>query len=79
MAARPGHERLDGGEDLLIVTRPRTMVNSAQSGELTVRDLVRQVAAGARRQPYLLAPVAAREEPPAMELPPVHHEAPARC
>jgi hypothetical protein len=52
--ARP--ERLDGGEDLLIVTHPRTMVNSAQSDELTARDLVRQVAAVARRQPYLLAP-----------------------
>ncbi len=32
------------------------MVNSAQFDELTVRDLVRQVAAVARRQPYLLAP-----------------------
>jgi hypothetical protein len=76
MAAQPGDERLDGGEDLLIVTHPRTMVNSAQSGELTVSDLVRQVAAVARRQPYLLAPVAVREEPPAMKLPPVHYEAP---
>jgi hypothetical protein len=47
MAAQPGHERLDGGEDLLIVAQPRITVNSGQSGELTVRDLVLQVAAAA--------------------------------
>jgi hypothetical protein len=39
--AQPGHERHDGGEDLLIVTHPRTMVNSAQSDEVTIRDLLR--------------------------------------
>jgi hypothetical protein len=34
---QPGRERLDGGEDLLIVAHPRIMVNSGQSDELAVR------------------------------------------